>query len=772
MGHGGLPGGTGATGVFPAAYVAPPLEEGPNGYSPPDPGRGRRRPPVDPAVKPRRIIDYPRWGRTGFTRWLPSWKLIGALMATGGFLMMAAIYAAYSATTLPKVDALAVAQATTIYYKDGKTPIAQLATQNRQNVTIDQVPRQVQDAVLAAEDHTFRTNSGVDPTSIGRAVWSNLRGNSLQGGSTISQQFVKNVYDQRDRSYQRKVKEIFLAVKINRELDKNKILEQYLNTIYLGAGAYGIQAATHAYFGENTDVSKLTVSQGAFLAGIINAPSAADDMDKPDEKARAERRWNVVLDAMVTEGWLDAKERASLKFPKITKSSSTVTVTGQNGFLQDMIVKEAADEHGLTEDKLMTGGYKITSTFDPKLIKAGVKAVKTMLPKERPKGLNIGLASVDPTTGAVRAIYGGPKYLGPENNNATIARAQAGSTFKAFGLIAALEDGVSLKTEYNSDSPVTIDGVKVKNSSDGESSGYKDLVFGTAHSLNTVYAQLNNDVGADKMTAAARAAGIPKSIKIDNNLTNVLGSADPHAIDMASAYGTFAAQGIRRAPYTIQKITKAGTGKVILDKAKPKGTRVFDEDSVADLTFALQQVVKSGTGVRAKSLGFPVAGKTGTSSGSRSAWFVGYTPQLSTSVMMYQLGKVKYQGKTVTANVEMDGFGEFNSVFGGGYPLMIWDAFMKAAMNGKDEADFPARVGVGEITNSAPTPSPEPTQEAEPTQDANPRPTVSPTPEDTETDEAPEPSPSPTLSVTISPTADPTNPGNGNNNDGGGGGGQ
>jgi membrane peptidoglycan carboxypeptidase len=397
-----------------------------------------------------------------------------------------------------------------------------------------------------------------------------------------------------------------------------------------------------------------------------------------------------------------------------------------------------------------------------------------MLPKakDRPKGLRIGMASIDPTTGAVRAIYGGPKYLGAENNQATIDRAQGGSTFKAFGLIAALEDGVSLKTQYNSDSPVKIGKATVRNSSDGEASGYKDLVFGTAHSLNTVYAQLNADVGPDKTTKAAREAGIPKSIEIDDNAVNVLGSADPHAIDMASAYATFAAGGIHHKPYTIQKIIRAGTKDVVLDREKPRGERVFKAGAVADLNYALQQVVKVGTGSYANRLDFPVAGKTGTSTDARSALFVGYTPKLSTSVMMYQIGTAKVNGKKVPSNVKMKGFGQFKSIFGGGYPTMIWTDFMERAMKGKSVEEFPPRANVGEITN-APPPTVAPTEDPDPTETPDPNPTTTETPDPSQTNplpsqtnpDAPDPN---QPGVTISPTIDD----GGGGGDGGGGDGQ
>jgi membrane peptidoglycan carboxypeptidase len=759
--------GPGGTGVFPAAYVAPPSQAPPPAGYAPEPGRERR--PTKP-VKPRRLIDYPRWGRTGWTRWLPSWKLISAFIGAGILAMFAALFAAYSATSLPSKEAAGVsAQTSVIYYSDGETPIAELATQNRTIVTIDQIPQHLREAVYAAEDRTFETNSGVEPTSIIRAAWSNLRGNSLQGGSTISQQYVKNIYDQKDRTAKRKAKELILAIKINQKLSKDEILTRYLNTIYLGDGAYGVQAAARAYFGPDQDVKDLTVSQSAFLAGIINAPSLSDPRDGKEKKARAERRWNVVLDAMVTEKWLDPATRATQKWPKFAPKSDSISVTStsQNGYLRDMVVKEAADKYQLSEKDLWTGGYKITTTFNRSMVKAGAKAVKAMLPKpkDRPKGLRIGMASIDPETGAVKAVFGGTKYVGPENSNATIDRAQAGSTFKGFGLIAALEDGANLRTtQYKSDSPVVIDGQPVHNDSDGESSGYRDLVDATAHSLNTVFAQLNKDVGISKTRDAAYAAGIPKSIRIDNNLTNVLGSADPHAIDMASAYATFAAEGIRREPHTIERITYLGSGKEAVGK-KDVATvtsekRVFKKDAVADLTYALQQVVNRGTGVYARRLGFPVAGKTGTSQDSKSAWFVGYTPQLSTSVMMYQPGTNKKGQKT---NLPMKGFGiHQDGIYGGGYPTEIWTKYMEAAMKGKKVEDFPPPAFGGKSINQAPAtiaptqkadptqePSPDPTTNPDPTQDPNPSPTQSPDPIVTQ----PVPTRSRFPGVTTAPTA-------------------
>jgi membrane peptidoglycan carboxypeptidase len=714
----------GATGVFPAAYASVP----PGGY-PPDPGPGhyhRASPP------PRRIIDYPRYRRTGWTRWVPSWKLVSAIIATGFLFLIVGLFAAYSATDLPKADQRALSQTTIIYYSGGKTEIGRLAAQNRSSVELARVPLPVRQAVLAAEDHTFYSNNGVDPASIVRAAWSNLRGNALQGGSTISQQYVKNVYDQRDRSYKRKIKEVFLAVKVNRQIKKDDILERYLNTIYLGRGAYGIQAASQAYFGK--DVDKLTVSQGAFLAGIINAPSLADPRDGAQEKARAQRRWNVVLDAMVTEQWLSPQNRAAQKFPKTTVPRKQSSMKGQNGYLITMAQAEAAKQLGKTLDQIETEGYKIVTTFNKNLIQDGLKAVKAQLPKNRPKGLQVGMASIDPETGAVRAIYGGSDYLKRNRNAATQDTAEAGSTFKPFALVAALKDGVSLDNTYSSASPMRIKGKKVQNFGN-EQFGYINLIKATQHSVNTVYVQLNAEIGPGKTQAAAWDAGIPKDANVQKNLVNVLGSANPHPIDMASAYATFAAQGIRRTPYTVQSVTRIADRKEVwnMPLSKTKGKRVFDEAVMADATYAMQQVVNGGTGSYARQLGRPVAGKTGTSQDSRSAWFVGFTPQLATAVAMYEIGK---DGGVV----QLKNIGGVSQVTGGSFPVRIWTAYMRAALDGKPILDFPKPTFGGDVTNAPPvTAAPKPSY---PKPTSSPRPTVTttePTPTVTKTHGRPKP---------------------------------
>jgi membrane peptidoglycan carboxypeptidase len=725
-GGGGGNGGGGATGVFPPIGGYQPTGSAPatRGYAPqPIPGRGRRQPP--PPRK--RFIDYPRGGRRGFTRWIPSWKLVGAIITTGFIFVILLVVYAYGAITIPSPNQQALAQTTIIYYGDSKSEIARLATQNRESVQLAQIPLPVREAVLSAEDHTFYTNRGVDPKSIARAAWSNVRGNQLQGGSTISQQYVKNVYDQRDRSFKRKFTEVFLAVKINQQIDKDQILQRYLNTIYLGRGAYGIQAAAHAYFGPNTDVSKLTVSQGAFLAGIINAPSLSDPRDGIKEKARAERRWGVVLDAMVKYKTLTPEERATQKFPTTIVPASQTSVKGQNAYLKEMVEDEVSQKLGISRDKIETGGYKIVTTFNKTLVDAGVKAVKEEIPSKHPAGLRIGMASIDPTTGAVRAIYGGTDIT-KQLNQATKDEAQGGSTFKAFGLIAALESGVSLKNTYSSDSPMKFKGVsdEINNFGD-ESFGQINLVKATEQSVNTVFVQLNHDIGPPKTQAAAYAAGIPKQgTDLQGNLVNILGSASVHPIDLASAYGTFAAGGIRHTPYSVQSVSEIGTNKVLWKAPASKGTRVFDAGPVKDLTYALQQVVQHGTATVVKQLHRPVAGKTGTSTGSKAASFVGFTPQLVTAVAMHQVG-----GKNGTSIEEIKGFGGVGNVTGGTFPARIWTDYMSVALDGKPIMQFPDPVYGGEVTNTPPPATVAPTEQA--TQQPTQQPTHSPRPSSTPT---------------------------------------
>jgi membrane peptidoglycan carboxypeptidase len=731
---------------------------GPDGYATGPAGPGARRPAGPPRRPGRRFIDYPRFGRSGWRRWVPSWKLVGAICTLGFATLVAAFLTAYASTTVPDASKLVKQQTTVVYYADGHRELGRLAEQNRRLVQLGQVPPHVQNAVLAAEDRSFWKNSGVNPTSILRAAYANARGKPLQGGSTITQQYVKNYFDLRERTVSRKAKEFFIALKINRTKSKPEILEDYLNTIYFGKGAYGVEAASETYFGK--PVSKLDVSEAAFLAGIINSPNNYDPADGAASVQRAQRRWNYVLDGMVTEGWLTPADRAQQKWPEFVPQKKPATLGGQNGYLMRMAQAEAAKDLEISEDEVETGGYKIVTTFNQRMESEAADAVKEVLPKKVPAGLEIAIVTLDPRDGRVLMVYGGKDYLARQQNAATQDRAQAGSTFKPFGLIAALTDHVALKSRFSGRSPMEIDGTKVKNFG-GEDFGQIDLLKATASSVNTVYVQLNKQVGPERTKAVALAAGLPddKDTNVQGNLVNVLGSASPHPIDMATAYGTIANQGEKVPRSSITAIYDSEGERVCCDKAPPK--HVFDKDVMADVTYAMRGVVERGSGGAARALGRQVAGKTGTSSDSRSAWFIGFTPDRVTAVAMYQNDK---NGNPVA----MEGFGGHSSITGGGYPADIWTEYMKAALGNSPELEFPDPEWVGNVQNPAPEKTRndgggdqqnQPTTSPDPTGPPNPTATSDPS----ETKPTRTKRPRPTFSL---PTIGPTN-GNGNGNGGG-----
>jgi membrane peptidoglycan carboxypeptidase len=613
-------------------------------------------------------------------RWWRSWRLLAGLFLFAVLALVATFGAIYATVRIPPTDQDALVQAAVITYADGEV-LARLGDRNREDVKLKQVPEPVRLAVLAAEDHTFYSNGGVEPTSIARAVLSNVRGGS-QGGSTISQQYVKNVYNQREHSAKRKFTEVFLAIKINRKMSKDAILERYLNTIYLGRNAFGIQSAAQAYF--RRDVEQLTVAQGAFLAGIINAPALADPRDGPAQRARAERRWAVVLDAMVKEGWLTADARRQLTFPVTIKPVRDGVLKGQTGYLVSMVEAEVERKLGISEERFRSEGYKIVTTFDKDLIAAELAAVKKSLPKDRPKRLQIGLAAVDPRTGAVRAIYGGSNFLKRQQNTATQDKIEVAGTFSTFTLLAALSAGVDLGQIYNGSTPQRIGNTEVHNYR-AKQYGFVNLLQTTEQSVNTAFAQLNAQIGGDSTRKAAYRAGIPRSAELDGKVSNVLGAVGLPALDLAAAYATLGAEGMRRAPFVVQSVTRTTTGQTLLsmDGVSARGERAFPAGVVADATYALEQVVTNGTGSYAARLKRPVAAQTGTSASSRSAWFVGYTPQLATAVSMYQLSR---NGKEIE---RMKGFGRYRSIFGGGYPAHIWTSFMAKALAGQPVALFP-----------------------------------------------------------------------------------
>lgn len=687
------------------------------------------------APRKRRFIDYPRAGRTGVRHWLPSWRLLLGTVVTLGLAAVAALALAVVLVPVPKPNDIALAQATTFYWNDNTTVLGRSGEANRTSVTLDKVPVDVQHAVLAAEDRSFYNHTGFSVEGIARAAWHNITGdNGTQGGSTLTQQYAKNAFLTQDQTVTRKVKELVLSMKLEATTSKDTILIDYLNTVFYGRGAYGIEAASQAYFG--IPASELTVEQGAVLAALLQAPSGlAPEKDLGGLVAR----WNYVLDGMVDQGWLSASERAGMTFPALQPAASQIYNSGPDGYLFTA-AEEQLKALGFSEEQVNFAGLEVVTTFDRAKQDAAVAAVQQYDPGDEVSGLRIGLASVEPATGAVRALYGGSDYQENQFNNATQARGQGGSTFKAFGLAAGLENGIGLDTTYSGASPMTLDGYTLENY-DNASYGNVSMLYSTVHSINTPFVQMNADIGSEQTKDALVRAGIPADTPgLTGELNNILGSASPTPLEEANAFATLAAGGTRVQPTMITEIRSA-SGKVLYTW-QPKPEEAFSKKIVDRVTYALRQVVTSGTGTAAQTADRPVAGKTGTSDNYMSAWFSGYTPQLAASVMVVRNDESGHE-------ISLLGEGGLTEGTGGSLPAKIFGSYINQAMSDTDVAYFDEPESVYDYT-APPTPS----QTYSPwTQEPSSTPTPTPEPTTPSTEPTPTPTqPTPTQEPTFPPT--------------------
>ena len=600
-----------------------------------------------------------------------------------GFVAGSTLFAiAYFTVSIPDPNAYVNSQATIIQYANGEE-IGRMGAQNRTIVSLTKIPLHLREAVMAAEDRDFYSNKAFSPVGILRALKNNLLGGSIQGGSTITQQYAKTAFLTSERTIQRKIRELVIAIKLENQLSKDEILENYLNTIYFGRGSYGVQTASLQYF--NRSVDQLSVSQAVVLASILRSPGLYDPAFNKDNRPRLENRFAYVVKGMKEKGWLTEKEAAKLKIPYIAPRATSGSLSGPKGHLIEAVRKELI-KFGFTEDQIMVGGLVVRTTLVQKAQQAAVDAVNKQGPKKAPDNLHIGLVAVRPGTGEIIAMYGGKDYLTRQLNDATQAIAQAGSTFKPFALIAGLQQGIPLTSMWNGDSPQTFDdaGKPYPVANYGfEGWGQISLLKATGSSVNTVYVPLGIQVGPENVVEAARRAGIPESIAMVPTPSVVLGVASPHVLDVANAYATFAANGIYAKPYLISQVL--GSNKGVLYEGKPQTQEVFAADVMADLTYALKYVVTNGSGFAARKLNRPVAGKTGTSQSNASAWFSAYTPQLAASVALFR----------DDATQSLKGVGGLATVTGGSFPARIWTAFMQGALKGEPVLNFPAPANIG-----------------------------------------------------------------------------
>ena len=607
-----------------------------------------------------------------------------AVFVTGfGFVAGSVLFAlAYFTVDVPDANAYVNSQSTIFQYANGEE-IGRVGTQNRQIVPLAKIPLKVRQAVLAAEDKSFYSNKAFSVTGILRAAFNNLRGGSLQGGSTITQQYAKTAFLTPSRTIQRKVRELVIAIKLENELSKDQIFESYLNTIYFGRGSYGVMTASQQYF--NRTVDQLTISQAAVIASILRSPGLYDPAFAEGNAERLANRFEYVKNNMLEEDWISKEEAAKMKLPEVAPRATSGQLSGPKGHVIEAVQKELA-KLGFSQDQLLVGGLVIKTTLEQKAQQSAVDAVNRFYPSNAPEDLRIGLVAIRPGTGEVLALYGGRDYLERQLNDATQSIAQAGSTFKPFAIVAALEKGIPLTSMWNGDSPQTFDdlGKPYEVFNYGNNGwGQVDLMFATKHSINTVFVPLGINVGPDKVVDVARRAGIPDTVAMMPTPSFVLGTSSPHVIDVANAYATFAAQGVRSKPYLVSQVI--GSNKGVLYEATPSTEEVFSKDVMADLTYALKGTITGGTGAAALALGRPAAGKTGTSQSNASAWFSAYTPQIAASVSFFR----------DNATQSLNGIGGMTSLTGGSFPARIWTQFMRGALKGEPVMSFPAPSNIG-----------------------------------------------------------------------------
>ncbi|MET9292864.1 transglycosylase domain-containing protein [Streptomyces sp. NPDC003077] len=684
-----------------------PQQDGRGGPAP----EGEPRPDTPPPGAKGRA-SRPR--RTGWRRLVPTWRMV-----LGAFLLLllligGGLVAGYLLVDIPPANAAAQAQSNVYLYSDG-SQLARSGKVNRENVPLAQVPKTVQRAVLAAEDRDFYSESAVDPIAMVRAAWNTLSGKGKQSGSTITQQFVKNYYLRQEQTLTRKAKEFFISIKLDRERSKDEILEGYLNTSYYGRNAYGIQAAAQAYYGKNSD--QLNTAEGAYLATLLNAPSAYDVAAHPENRGRALGRWNYVLDGMVKKKWLSPSARKALTFPTPGKATAPTGLSGQRGYLIEAIRDYLTNNKIVDDQTLAAGGYRITTTIDRPRQDALVDAVRTrlmdQLSDDRPidKYVRAGGVSIDPATGEVVAMYGGTDFTKQYVNAATTREYQVGSIFKPIVFASAVANGsvtqdghrITPETVYNGDS-------KRMATNHGQSTGFApeneddrdygdiDVTTATDKSVNAVFAQMGIDVGPDRVKDTAVALGVPPdtpSLASSQGAIS-LGTATPSVLDMAQVYATFANHGAQRAYTLVKKVTKGGEDLHLPER----GDKTAIPREAADTTTSiLRSVVESpnGTGTAAQAAGRPAAGKTGTAEQDKAAWFAGYTPDLATVVAV--MGKDPSNG----AQKPLYGAGGEARVNGGGFPARIWADYTARALEGRPANDFDLQLEGG--APQAPSPS-------------------------------------------------------------------
>jgi len=610
-------------------------------------------------------------------------KFVGALFVVLAFILALSIsqIIASSLKDLPKLSenrAIEKAQTSKVYASDGTLLADLFVEQNRVIVPLSDIPLHLQHAVVAIEDERFYEHKGVDLEAIARAALINLKeGKVVEGGSTITQQYVKNSFIKPEKTLQRKIKEAVLSYQLEKRFSKQKILEKYLNTIYFGQSLYGVQTAAQAYFGK--DAKDLTLTESALLAGLIKSPNHYSPYTHP-EKAQARR--NTVIRKMLELGFITQSEAKQAIASPIKVQPPQTKISLAPYFLE--YVKQSIldnPKYGATPaeraNSLFKGGLRIYTTLDPKLQKMAEKAISETL--NQPNDPSAALVAIDPKSGYIKAMVGGKDFKSQKFNLAVQGRRQAGSAFKVFVLTAAMEKEISPYKTYQS-SPLVIKlpgkDWKVDNYTEGKGGGPMTLREATAKSVNAVFARLIMEVGAGNVVDVAKRMGITS--QIDPYPSIALGGLriGVSPLEMASAFATLANQGVYNRPIGILKVTNAQNE--IIEKREKEERQALDPLVAYKVTDILSDVIKYGTGRKAN-IGRPAAGKTGTAQNYQDAWFVGYTPDLATSVWVgYPQGQIPM--------LRVHGI----RVAGGTFPAQIWAKFMHEALQDIPPSEFTA----------------------------------------------------------------------------------
>ncbi|MER5808456.1 transglycosylase domain-containing protein [Streptomyces sp. NPDC002033] len=705
--------------------------------------------------------------RSGIRRFL-NWKTILGTFLGGILLLVLGAVILYFSVDPPDPNKNATLQSNTYKYADGSI-MARTGTMNREILPIEKIPEDVRTAFIAIENKSFYKDSGVDLIGVARGLFNTATGRGKAGGSTITQQYVKNYYLTQDQSATRKLRELVISVKVDQRMKKNEILAGYLNTNFYGRNAYGIQAAAQAYYG--VDAEKLTLEQAAYLAAVIQAPSQYDWATAgPNGKRLVMIRFNAVLDNMVEMGKLDQAKRATLKFQEPIKPKPQPGMDGQKGYLVQA-AKAELGRQGIKDADITAGGWTITLNIDKKKQAALEKAVQDELEsklerknvQERPQDQSVqaGATSVDAKTGAIVAMYGGVGLTEKAESNALRTDYQPGSTFKPVVLATALETGaktqdgrpITPNALYDGTSKRPVVGSATAFAPQNQDNiNYGDPMLtvqeATNSSVNSVYAQMIVDARPEKVKQTALSLGMTDrdGWPADRPAMS-LGTMSANTVEMAGVYATFGNHGKKVTPTIVKKAEHADAE---FKAVNPIGSQVLTSKTADTVTKVLTGVVEDGSGKAVRSSAYDAAGKTGTTESNVAAWFTGYTPELVTVVAMFGEDPNSHNQVTLTGTAGKGRAG------GSSFPAQIWQAYTLAALKGQSTGQFDlsdAEMGTPPAPTRSPSPSSTATLTPSPTTSGT-RPTGTPDP----TGSSGKPDPTPPTKNPTPPTKNPTPP--------------